>query len=164
VIDALERGVATQLLAIEGDGLRFRHALTAEAVFRSVTPPRRRAVATRALCALDTASAADIESRSEAVARLAEHAGEQQRAGEAHRALAEDALARGALHTAVSGLERAATLLPEGEGRDAALERLVEALVLAGRLDAPCEPATTSPVVSGRAALQASACGSRARR
>jgi DNA-binding CsgD family transcriptional regulator len=135
VIDALDRGVATQLLAVEGEGFRFRHALTAEAVFESVTPPRRHAVAARALHVVDKAAATGPGVRLEVIVRLAERAHEWHRAGEAHRALADDALTRGALHTAVSALERAATLLPEGEARDGALERLVEALVLAGRLD-----------------------------
>lgn len=52
VVDALDCGVAVQILAVEGDGFRFRHALTAEAVFQSVTPPRRETLAVAALAAM----------------------------------------------------------------------------------------------------------------
>jgi DNA-binding CsgD family transcriptional regulator len=134
VVDALDRGVAAQLLAVHGDEFRFRHALTAEAVFDSITPPRRRAAAAAALAALDSRAPATAAAQLEVAARLAEHAGEPRRAGEAHRALGDEALSRGALHTAVAEFERASSLA-DGDSRDAALERLVAALLLAGRLD-----------------------------
>jgi DNA-binding CsgD family transcriptional regulator len=128
VVDALDRGVAAQLLSVHGDGFRFRHALTAEAVFQSVAPPRREAFASAALAALDDAA-------SDVTADLAERAGQPERAGRLHLALGEEALERGALHTAVVALERATALLAEGSERDTARERLVEALSLAGRAD-----------------------------
>jgi DNA-binding CsgD family transcriptional regulator len=135
VVDALDRGVASQLLAVDGDGFRFRHALTAEAVFDSVTPPRRRALAASALAALDAAIPQLPPDLLEVAARLAERAGRRERAGRLHLALGEEALARGALRTAVAALERAAALLAAGDDCDTAQERLVEALVAAGRVD-----------------------------
>jgi DNA-binding NarL/FixJ family response regulator len=135
VIDALDRGVASQLLALEGDGFRFRHALTAEAVFRSVIPPRREALAGAALGALDGAYGELPAELRQVGARLAERAGQRERAGRLYLALGEEARDRGALHTGVAALERAAQLLPDGEAQDVARERLVDALVLAGRVD-----------------------------
>ncbi len=54
VVTALEHGVAAQLLAVDGDGFRFRHALTADAVLASVVPPRVREAAAGMLAALDS--------------------------------------------------------------------------------------------------------------
>jgi DNA-binding CsgD family transcriptional regulator len=135
VVGALERGVSTQLLAVEGDGFRFRHALTAEAVFQSVIPPRREALAAAALDALDAAGDELPAERRDVAARLAERAGRRERAGHLHLALGDEALGRSALDTAAIALERAAGLLPSGDARDATLERLVEALALGGRVD-----------------------------
>ncbi len=134
VDEALDRGVAEQLLAVEGEGFRFRHALTAEAVFGSVIPPRRRRYAAAMLAALDASSDQPAD-RWEVAARLAERAGQSQRAGQLHFAAGQDALRRGALHSAVTALESAVRTLAEGVPRDAAVERLVEALVAAGRYD-----------------------------
>jgi DNA-binding CsgD family transcriptional regulator len=132
VADALGHGVGVQLLAVEGDTFAFRHALTAEAVFDSVIPPRREAAAAAMLAALDAGG--DIPAdRWEVAARLAERAGQAGRAGQAHLTAGEIALHRGALHSAVAAFEAAVRLLPEGVGRDLAVERLVEALVAAGR-------------------------------
>lgn len=135
VADALERAVGAQLLAVEGDGFRFRHALTAEAVYRSVIPPRRRALAAAALAAFDSAHAELPDELRDVAARLSERAGQPDRAGRLYLAAGEDALTHGALHTAVAALERASHLLDAGEIRDRAGERLVEALALVGRVD-----------------------------
>jgi DNA-binding CsgD family transcriptional regulator len=129
VVDALDRGVDAQLLSVHGDGFRFRHALTADAVFQSVAPPRRDALASAALAVLGDAAAGDV------AARLAERAGQPERAGRLHLALGQEALDRGALHTALVALERAAALLREGGERDTADERLVDVLALIGRAD-----------------------------
>ena len=134
VVTALEHGVAAQLLAVDGDGFRFRHALTADAVLASVVPPRVREAAAGMLAALD--STGDLtEPQWTAAARLAERAGRPERAGGLHLAVGERALRRGALHSAVASLEIAALLLPDGPARSDAVERLVEALVTAGRYD-----------------------------
>jgi DNA-binding CsgD family transcriptional regulator len=133
IIDALDRGIAAQLLAVEGNGFRFRHALTAEAVFDSVIPPRRLASAGAMLAALDAGG--DTAGRSDVAARLAERAGDAERAGQLNLATGEDALRRGALQAAVAALSSAVRLLPDAAARDGAVERLVEALVAAGRYD-----------------------------
>ncbi|HEV3400182.1 MAG TPA: AAA family ATPase [Acidimicrobiales bacterium] len=135
VVDALDRGVATQLLAVEGDGFRFRHALTAEAVFESVTPPRREASASAALAALDEAYDEVPSDLRPVAARVAERAGQRERAGRLYLASGKDALARGALQTALVACKRATSLLPPGMEQDEALERLVDALVQIGRVD-----------------------------
>jgi hypothetical protein len=120
-----------ELLAVDGDGFRFRHALTAEAVFRSLSPPRRTALASRALAVWEASG----DGRREVVAALAERAGRPDRAGRLLVEAGEDALEHGALHTAVLALERGRSLLAAGPARDAAGRRLVEALALAGRVD-----------------------------
>lgn len=135
VVDGLERGVAAQLLTVDDDGFRFRHALTAEAVFQSVIPPRREAVAAAALAAFDAAHGEALGGLRDVAARVAERAGHPDRAGRLYMASGEEAVGRGALHTAVIGLERAAELLPAGEAQDRASERLIHALSLAGRVD-----------------------------
>jgi DNA-binding CsgD family transcriptional regulator len=135
VIEALDRGVAVQLLEVDGEGFRFRHALTAEAVFESVTPPHRQAHAWAALVALRAAHPEIPPEARGVAARVAERAGASQQAGRLHLALAEEALGQGALQTAVSALRRATDLLPPDDERDTAFERLVDALVEAGRVD-----------------------------
>jgi tetratricopeptide (TPR) repeat protein len=135
VVDALDRGVGAQLLAVTGEGFRFRHAMTAEAVFRSVIPPRRRAIAAAALAALDRAHPEPPDALRDVAARLAERAGEPERAGRLFLAAGDEALAQGALHTAVAALERAWHLLESDPEQDRAAMRLVEALSLAGRVD-----------------------------
>jgi DNA-binding CsgD family transcriptional regulator len=135
VVEGLERAVQAQLLVLDGDEFEFRHALTAEAVFRSVIPPRREAIAASALAALDGAYAEPPSELREAAASLAERAGLATRAGGLYLASGQDALDRGALYTAVVALERAESLLPSGATRDTARGRLVEALASAGRVD-----------------------------
>ncbi len=135
VVDGLERGVAAQLLEVQGDGFRFRHALTAEAVLQSVIPPRRESLAAAALAALDAAHDHLSGEWLEVAAGLAERSRQPERAGHLYRASGEDALTRGALHTAVAALARAADLLPAGDVQDQTHERLIEALALVGRVD-----------------------------
>ncbi len=135
VVDALDRGVEAQLLAVEGEAFRFRHALTAEAVFESVTPPHRQRIASAAFDALIGGHGDLPPGQRDVAARLAERAGHGDEAGRLHRLLGDDALARGALHSAVSALRRATELLAAGDERDSAQQRLVEALVLAGHVE-----------------------------
>jgi DNA-binding CsgD family transcriptional regulator/tetratricopeptide (TPR) repeat protein len=135
VVDTLDRATATQLLAVEGDGFRFRHALTAEAVFQSAIPPRREAAAAAALAALDAAHPELPPELRELAAGVAERAGQRARAGSLHLALGEEALDRGALYTAVAALQRAAELLAATDLEVLASERLLEAFVLSGRVD-----------------------------
>jgi predicted ATPase len=55
IAGALEQGVGAQLLVLDGDAFRFRHMLTREAVAAELLPPRRVAIAARALAALEAA-------------------------------------------------------------------------------------------------------------
>jgi hypothetical protein len=71
----------------------------------------------------------------ETAARVAERAGQRQRAGRLHLQLGEEALEQGALHTAVAAMRHAADLLAATDDRDNVDERLVEAFVLAGRVE-----------------------------
>jgi DNA-binding CsgD family transcriptional regulator len=135
VVDALDRGVRAQLLTVDGDEFKFRHALTAEAVLQSVIPPRRRACASAALAALDAAYPRLPDALRDVAAPLAERAGHRERAGRLLLAASDEALAHGALHTAVVALERASQLLGAGPVQDRVGERLVEALSLAGRVE-----------------------------
>lgn len=73
VTAALERMMAAMLVSVDGDGFRFRHALTREAVVTSLLPPRRRALARTALAALDAAGSDHAD--------LALQAGDRVRAG-----------------------------------------------------------------------------------
>ncbi|MDQ1424831.1 MAG: hypothetical protein QOD72_2329, partial [Acidimicrobiaceae bacterium] len=135
VVDALERATAAQLLAVDGDGFRFRHALTREAVLDTVLPPRRAAMATAALAAFDGAHANLGGSLREVAAALAERAEQPERAGALQLAGGLDALEHGALGSAVVALRRARELLPDGDARDRAGEALVDALTHAGQVD-----------------------------
>ena len=140
VTAALARGVECQLLVADDAGLRFRHALTRQAVLARMLPPRRNAVAAAGLQALTATGPLD-ETGSEVAADLAAQAGDPHRAGlllvEAGRA----ALRRGALQTAIDTLHRAGELLAEpgksaGSAESNELDRLlIEALAAAGRVD-----------------------------
>jgi DNA-binding CsgD family transcriptional regulator/tetratricopeptide (TPR) repeat protein len=135
VADALEQAVGAQLLAVEGDGFRFRHALTRDAVLDSVLPPRRPAIATAALAALDAAHPELRGQERELAAALAERAERPERAGALFHAIGADALGQGALATAIVALTRATQLLRPGDERTAAALALVDALAHAGRLE-----------------------------
>ena len=55
VVDGLRRAVDIQLVEVEGNGFRFRHALTREAVLADLLPPDRAQLARRAWPALERA-------------------------------------------------------------------------------------------------------------
>ena len=141
VWQALEAGVACTLLVRDQDVLRFRHALTREAVVAGIRPPDRRALARTALQVLEQAGPEPDPGRQGLAAELALQAGDTLRAG---RLLAESGLAAfaaGALSTAVEALRRAAALLDgeagSGGEREVARVRLalVRALTAAGHVD-----------------------------
>ena len=55
-VDALRAAVDEQLIEVDGDGFRFRHALTREAVLADLLPPERRDLAARAWPAIERAN------------------------------------------------------------------------------------------------------------
>jgi DNA-binding CsgD family transcriptional regulator len=129
VTAVLERLVSALLIRVDGDGFRFRHALTREAVVASVVPPRRKQLAGAALAALDRARPGHEH------AELAVQAGDLVRAGELLAAAGTQALRRGALHTAANALRQAVDLAGAGLVGGEAQAALVRALALAGRLE-----------------------------
>jgi DNA-binding CsgD family transcriptional regulator/tetratricopeptide (TPR) repeat protein len=135
VTRALERGVGQLLLTVEGDGFRFRHALTREAVAATVLPPRRAALAAAALAVVQAAHPQLPGSWRDLAADLAIQAGDGDQAGLLLAASGRESLQRGALATAVGTLQRAARLLSDPARRADAESQLVEALALAGRVD-----------------------------
>jgi DNA-binding CsgD family transcriptional regulator len=131
----LERAVAVQLVVVDGDGFRFRHALTRDAVLDTLLPPRRQAVAAAALRAVEDAHP-DLEGDWRLVAaELAEQAGAPGRAAELLLRTGDDALARGALRSAVGALERARALGASDDAQHLVDRSLAEAYALAGRVD-----------------------------
>jgi DNA-binding CsgD family transcriptional regulator len=140
VVVALERATAAQLLAADGDGFRFRHALTREAVLDGLLPPRRVALAARALAAVEALHPGLPGGWCDLAAELAEAAGSRERAAELLLDSGRRSLARDAIASATAALRRARALAarPEASGEiSTALlaeieEALVEAAVLAG--------------------------------
>jgi DNA-binding CsgD family transcriptional regulator len=132
---ALERGVGLQLLTVEGEEFRFRHALTRDAVVAELLPPVRAELADRALAAVERAHPELGGSWRDIAADLAAQSGDRDRAGVLLTASGSASLERGALATAVGTLRRAVGLLDDGDSRAAAEALLIEALALAGRVD-----------------------------
>ena len=135
VSGALERGVGSMILAVDGDAFRFRHALTREAVAAELLPPRRAALAAGALAAVDAAHPELAGPWRDVAADLAAQSGDRERAGALLIASGRASLGRGALATAAGTLQRAAAMLDDADARAAAESLLVEALALAGRVD-----------------------------
>jgi DNA-binding CsgD family transcriptional regulator len=135
VAAALEAGIRQELLVNEAGEVRFRHALTREALLASVLPPRRAGLAARALAAVEAAYPELPGAWAGVAAGLAAESGAADRAGELLAVAGTRALAQGALATAAETLGRAAGLLAAGPTRAAARGRWVEALALAGRVD-----------------------------
>ena len=135
VAGALERGVRSQLLVVDGGLFRFRHMLTREAVVAELLPPRRVALAARALAALEAAHPQLPGVAGDLAADLAVQAGDPARAGLLLTESGRSALGRGALATAAGTLRRAARLLTAPDQRAEAETLLVEALALAGQVD-----------------------------
>lgn len=135
VADGLRAGVHAQLLSSHGTELRFRHALTRDAILDGLPPHRHRQLAEAALGALaPTGGDVDPERRELAV-DLALRAGERGRAGALLAEMGRQSLAWGALATATGSLRRAADLLTDPWAKGRSELDLVEALALAGRVD-----------------------------
>lgn len=133
--DALAAGLDNLLLDRQGSELRFRHALTREAVLEQVVPPRQRQLAVTALRALEANEPIPQGPSADLAIDLAMRAGDRARAGGLLAGSGRQSLAWGALATAVDCLRRAADLLA-GTPEQAEVELdLLEALALAGRVD-----------------------------
>jgi DNA-binding CsgD family transcriptional regulator/tetratricopeptide (TPR) repeat protein len=129
VTGALERMVAAMLVTVDGDGFRFHHALTHEAVRATLLPPRPAAFARTVLAALDR-----VRPR-HGHADLVLLAGDRSRAGRMLAEAGRASMGRGALGSAAAALRRALELLDDPASRTDAQAALVEALALAGRID-----------------------------
>lgn len=105
VLDALRIATEAGLLTAENGALRWRHALTREAVLAMLIPPERAELAARAACALDERGEPDDHT---AAAELCLVAGQPQRATEKFLELARHDAARGALRSAEDLLATAA--------------------------------------------------------
>ena len=135
VTASLERAVTAQLVTVDGEVFRFRHALTREAVIDGQLPPRRRELAAAALAAVDAAHPVLDGPWRDVAADLAARAGDTARAGALLAASGEAALDRGALATAAATLRRAAVLLTDPAARASAEGLLLGCLALAGNAD-----------------------------
>ncbi|HEX9359770.1 MAG TPA: AAA family ATPase, partial [Streptosporangiaceae bacterium] len=135
VAETLGLAVEQLLVSADGTAFRFRHALTREAVLDTMLPPRQRALASAALAVLDAAHPRLEGGLRELAVELANRAGDRRRAGTLLSESGGQALAWGALATAIGTLRRAADLLEGTPERDQAELLLVEALALAGRVE-----------------------------
>jgi hypothetical protein len=136
VVAGLRQAVGAQLLTAEGDGFRFRHALTRDAVLGDLLPPERAAIAGRALAAVEQAHPGLPGAWCELAADLAEEAGNGARVAGLLLEAGRRALAAGALATADATLERARRLAGDDPVLAAPIgDALVEALALAGQVD-----------------------------
>jgi DNA-binding CsgD family transcriptional regulator len=134
VVESLRRAVDAQLVTVDGQRFRFRHALTREAVLAELLPPERSALSARALVVVRRAHPGLPGPWCELAAELAEAAGDRDSAAALATDGARRALARGALVSAELTAERARRLAPAGSAVAAdAEEVLVQALAHAGK-------------------------------
>jgi hypothetical protein len=155
VVDALRIAVDEQIVEVDGEAFRFRHALTREAVLGELLPPERRELATRALPAVEGAHPGLPGEWCELAADLAEEAGDRQAAASHLVESARRGLAAGALTSAEATAVRARDLAEGSDAVDDADEILVQILALAGKPDAAAaageallarlEPRATNP-------------------
>lgn len=135
VADALAEAVERLLVIGDGDVLRFRHALTREAILAMMLPPHQRSVARQVLAAVEVSHPTLDGEWRDVAAEVARRAGDRQRAGALLVESARASLRIGALATAIDTARRAVDVLKGAEARSAAELLLVEALSLAGRVD-----------------------------
>ena len=114
VVGSLRRAVDAQLVAVDGQRFRFRHALTREAVLAELLPPERAELSGRALVAVHRAHPGLPGPWCELAAELAEGAGDRETAAALTTESAHRALARGALASAELTAERARSLASPG--------------------------------------------------
>lgn len=132
LLDAVRAGIAAQLLDPAGAGIRFRHAMTAEAAAATLLPRERMVAAGRALDAL-TASGAQRGTTPSVLARLAEQAGRPDTAARWWLADAHHHALAAATGAAIASIERALALAEDASVRAEARVEHVELLALAGR-------------------------------
>ncbi len=133
-IEGLRRGVDEQLIEVDGDDFRFRHALTREAVLSELLPPERRALSSRAWPAVELAHPGLPGPWCELAAELAEASGDRAAAASRLVESATRALASGALVSAEAAANRALRLAAGDRGiTDDAEQVLAEILALAGK-------------------------------
>jgi DNA-binding CsgD family transcriptional regulator len=133
VLSALRSAVEVQLIATDGRGFRFRHALSREAVLEHVLPPEQRMLATRAWPAVERAHPGLPGPMCELAAALAELAGEDATAAQRLVVSARRAAASGALTTAEATARRAVRLAAADSAASVLAETaLLDVLVLAG--------------------------------
>ena len=134
VVGSLRRAVDAQLVAVDGQRFRFRHALTREAVLAELLPPERAELSGRALVAVQRAHPGLPGPWCELAAELAEGAGDRDTAAALTTESARRALARGALASAELTAERARSLASPGSAAAAEAEEvLVTVLAHAGK-------------------------------
>jgi DNA-binding CsgD family transcriptional regulator len=134
VVEALRAAVGEQLVEVDGDRFRFRHALTCEAVRSTLLPPERREIARRAWPAHELAHPGLPGPTLELAADLAEAAGEPAAAARHLSESSRRALTNGALVTAESTARRAVRLAAgQAPASFDADEVLLNALLAAGK-------------------------------
>jgi DNA-binding CsgD family transcriptional regulator len=134
VLDVLRQAVAAQLVVVDGQRFRFRHALTREAVLAELLPPERSELSGRALEAVQRAHPGLPGAWCELAGELAEVAGFRAVASALAVESARRAMFRGALASAELIAERARGLAPTGSTEAAdADEVLVHILAQAGK-------------------------------
>jgi DNA-binding CsgD family transcriptional regulator/tetratricopeptide (TPR) repeat protein len=138
VLSALRSAVNAQIVSpddsAEDPAFRFRHALTRDAVLEDLLPPERAERAARAVQAIQRAHPGLPGPWCERAAELRELAGDRKAAARLLLESARRSLARTALASAESALDRARSLA--GDDRDLTVEVdevLVEVLSLAGK-------------------------------
>jgi DNA-binding CsgD family transcriptional regulator len=125
--------LAEQLITVDGQEFRFRHALTREVVLADLLPPERAELSRRALEAVQLAHPGVPGTFCEMAAELAEAAGDSPQAARLLVESARRAIARGALRTASVAAERAAGLTDDGSDEWVdAHEVLVQVLAQSG--------------------------------
>jgi DNA-binding CsgD family transcriptional regulator len=132
---ALRGGSDLALLEDHGIGIRFRHALTREAVLADLTPPERISGSRRVLTALRATHPELPGDLVEVAADLAEAAGEHGAAAELLLEVGRRALGRGALTSAESAQRRGLALADGAPARQEITAALIETLGLSGGVE-----------------------------
>lgn len=134
VVDAMRAAVDAQLIEPVGEGFRFRHALSREAVLADLLPPHRRGLAARAWPVIERAHPGLPGSSIQLAADLAEAAGDTSAASTRLLESGRRALAAGALATAEQTVRRARELATTDSSEALeADEMLVHVLVASGK-------------------------------